>query len=60
MTTLSENGADVKMMDAGGNTALHYSVCSEQTSIVAKLLAHRQKLNHKTKYKSPKIVSKIF
>jgi ankyrin repeat protein len=49
MTTLSENGADVKMMDAGGNTALHYSVCSEQTSIVGKLLAHKANIESQAK-----------
>jgi hypothetical protein len=60
VTILSENGANPNVMDAGGNTALHHSLCSEQTSKVASSLHTRQILNHKQRYSALKIISKTF
>jgi ankyrin repeat protein len=57
MSILLKNVADLNLMDSSGNTALHYSVCSEKTSIVAKLLAHKANIESKPKYTSPKIIS---
>jgi ankyrin repeat protein len=46
---LLENGANPNVMDSGSNTVLHYSVCSEQTSIVGKLLAHKANIESQAK-----------
>jgi ankyrin repeat protein len=48
-TILLEHGANPTIMDARGNTALHYAVYSENTSIAAKLLAHNANIEAKNK-----------
>lgn len=39
-TILLENGADPNIVDAQGNSALHYAVYYKNTSLAAKLLDH--------------------
>ena len=48
-TILLEHGANPDVPDSSGNTALHYAVLSENTSIVAKLLAHNANMEAKNK-----------
>lgn len=40
MTILLEHGADPNLTDGSENTALHYAVLAENTSIAAKLLSY--------------------
>jgi ankyrin repeat protein len=49
VSILLENVADLNVMDCIGHTALHYSVCSEKTSVVAKLLVHKANFESQTK-----------
>lgn len=48
-TILLEHGANPDVTDSRGNTALHYAVLSENTSIAAKLLAHNANMEAKNK-----------
>ncbi|XP_054984989.1 ankyrin repeat domain-containing protein 7 [Sorex araneus] len=42
-------GADPNLMDLNGNTALHYAVCGEKTSLVEKLLEYKANLEVQNK-----------
>ena len=46
---LLEHGADPNAVDNSGNTALHYAVWHNSTSMTAKLLAHRADSSIKNK-----------
>lgn len=46
---LLEHGADPNAVDNSGNTALHYAVWHNSTSMTAKLLAHRADKSIKNK-----------
>lgn len=48
-TILLEHGANPDVADARGNTALHYAIYSENTSIAAKLLSHNANTDAKNK-----------
>ncbi|CAO2583073.1 Ankyrin repeat domain-containing protein 26, partial [Lemmus lemmus] len=48
-TILLENGADPNIVDAQGNSALHYAVYYKNTSLAAKLLEHEVNIEEKNK-----------
>lgn len=58
MKILLENGADTNAIDADQNTALHYAVYNNSTSIATKLLEFRADTEIKAKV-TPTFISQI-
>lgn len=48
-TILLENGANPNIVDAQGNSALHYAVYYKNTSLAARLLEHEVNIEEKNK-----------